>query len=460
MTRKLWWSASILVCPSMAQAFCGTYLGPAGEAPSNGESVLVLSMVNGHTVLTMANDFEGDVEEFGLLVPVPAGFEASSVVVPDAGALEVLDAYSGPRLVGYTCEQVWDGEVHRNESQYSAGGCGGTAPTRTETTTTTTGVTTTSLSDAELRDVIVTSRATVGSYELAVVAADDMEGLQGWLDANDLAMSAEVEPVIQDYMDRGTWFLAARVSAGTDAAWLEPLQMVYDSELRAIPLKLGTTSSEGVQDLVLYTLATSRVRITNYRESVIEDECMPTGPSFYEDAVDEALLSDEPTDRATWAVEYGWGAGKCDPCTDNGPLDPDTLATLGWREAFSPYVTRIRMRYGPDQIDEDVLLQLTGDARTSQLRYVDHDAKLEDLFPLCGEGWAPDPGTCGDAPGAAAMPSTPASSGNSSSSSSFLCSSIPTTVSAGTVGLLLAAIRRRRGQSSPRIRSRTASNSA
>ena len=31
MTRKLWWSASILVCPSMAQAFCGTYLGPAGD---------------------------------------------------------------------------------------------------------------------------------------------------------------------------------------------------------------------------------------------------------------------------------------------------------------------------------------------------------------------------------------------------------------------------------------------
>ncbi|MCB9687811.1 MAG: DUF2330 domain-containing protein [Alphaproteobacteria bacterium] len=451
MTRKLWWSASILVCPSMAQAFCGTYLGPAGDAPSNGESVLVLSMVNGHTVLTMANDFEGDVEEFGLLVPVPAGFDAASVVVPDAGALETLDVYSGPRVVGYTCEQVWDGQVHRNESQYSAGGCSGTGTTRVETTTTTTGVTTTSLSDAELRDVIVKSRATVGAYELAVVAADDTEGLQEWLDVNGLAMSAEVEPVIQQFMDRGTWFLAATVSAGTDAAWLEPLQLIYDSELRAIPLKLGTTSSEGVQDLVLYTLATSRVRITNYEESVIEDECMPKGSSFYDDAVDDALLSDEPTDRATWAVEYGWGAGKCDPCTDNGPLDPDTLATLGWHEAFAPYVTRIRMRYTPDQIDEDVLLQLTGDGRTSQLRYVDYDAKLEDLFPVCGEGWVPEPGTCGEAPEAAAMPSPPASSGGSSSSGSFLCSSIPTTVSAGTVGLMSALIRRRKRRMTPRV---------
>lgn len=458
MTRKQWWSASILVWPSLAQAFCGTYLGPAGDAPDNGESVLVLSMVNGRTVLTMASDFEGDVQDFGLLVPVPAGFDAASVVVPDAAALDVLDVYSGPRVVGYTCEQVWDGQVVRNESQYSAGGCAGTATTRPGTTaTTTTGTTTTSLSDAELRDVIVKSRATVGSYELAVVAADDTEGLQGWLDANGLAMPAEVEPVIQDFMDRGTWFLAARVSAGTDAAWLEPLQMVYDSELRAIPLRLGTTSSEGVQDLVLYTLATSRVRVTNYEESVIEDECMPDGSSFYEQAVDEALLSEDPAARATWAVEYAWGGGKCDPCTDQGPLDPDTLATLGWREPFAPFVTRIRMRYGPDQIDEDVLLQLTGDGRTSQLRYVDRDPRLEDLFPICGEGWVPDPGTCGDSPDVAAPPAQPSSGG---SSGSFLCSSVPTTVSAGTVGLMLAAIRRRRGQRSLRIRSRTASNSA
>ena len=53
------------------------------------------------TVLTMANDFQGDPTEFAIVVPVPT--------VPDEGAdprrrpalVERLDAYSAPRLVEY-----------------------------------------------------------------------------------------------------------------------------------------------------------------------------------------------------------------------------------------------------------------------------------------------------------------------------------------------------------------------
>ncbi len=433
--------AAALGWPSLARAFCGTYVGPAGEAPSNGESVLVLSMEQGRTVLTLANDFQGRTDDFGLLVPVPAGFDASAVSVADADALQALDAYSAPRLVSYTCEQVWDGEVVRHEGTYQSG-CSGSGTSGGSTRPpAATHVDTGGLSEPSLEGVLVQSHASVGAYEVSVVSAEATDGLSAWLETNGMALPAESEPLVQELLDHGVWFVAATVSTDAVTAWLEPLQLVYDSEIRSLPLALGTSSSAGVQDLVLYTLAPSRVRITNYPEADIEDECLLSSPGAYEALVDHAL-DPAPADgqgRAQWATEYGWNAGKCDPCAATGSLDPEAIEALGWSSAAVPYVTRLRMRYGPDQIDEDVLLQLTGDVGTSQLRYVEHAAELEDLFPVCGIGWAADPGTCGEDPEVVAEAAVEEDTGGG-----CLCASVPTTASAGTLALLLAGIRRRR----------------
>ena len=53
------------------------------------------------TVLTMANDFQGDPKEFALVVPVPTFIEREQIEVVDKALLDHLDAYSAPRLVEY-----------------------------------------------------------------------------------------------------------------------------------------------------------------------------------------------------------------------------------------------------------------------------------------------------------------------------------------------------------------------
>src|SRR5689334_4022030 len=89
-----------------AHGFCGTYVGPAGEELTNDSSVVVLAQNSDGTVLTMANDFQGTTSDFGLLVPVPAGFSASSVSVVDGNVFDALDVLTGPRVVSYTCADL------------------------------------------------------------------------------------------------------------------------------------------------------------------------------------------------------------------------------------------------------------------------------------------------------------------------------------------------------------------
>jgi len=82
-------------------AFCGFYVAKADTKLFNQASQVVLVRHDDKTVLTMANDFRGDLKEFAIVVPVPTVLEKGQIRVSDRALIEHLDAYSAPRLVEY-----------------------------------------------------------------------------------------------------------------------------------------------------------------------------------------------------------------------------------------------------------------------------------------------------------------------------------------------------------------------
>jgi hypothetical protein len=84
-----------------AQAFCGFYVAKADTSLFNRASQVVLVRDGKRTVLTMANDFEGDVKDFAVVVPVPTFIERDQINVGDKAVIDHLDAYTSPRLVEY-----------------------------------------------------------------------------------------------------------------------------------------------------------------------------------------------------------------------------------------------------------------------------------------------------------------------------------------------------------------------
>ena len=84
-----------------ALAFCGFYVARADTSLFNRASQVVLVRDDDRTVITMANDFEGDVKDFAVVVPVPTFIERGQINVADRAHVEHLDAYTAPRLVEY-----------------------------------------------------------------------------------------------------------------------------------------------------------------------------------------------------------------------------------------------------------------------------------------------------------------------------------------------------------------------
>src|SRR5215475_13649583 len=94
--------SNLVVAP--ANAFCGFYVAQADAKLFNTSSKVVLSRDGDETAITMASDFEGDVKEFAVVVPVPTFIERKQIGVVDPKTIDHLDHYTAPRLVEYNDE--------------------------------------------------------------------------------------------------------------------------------------------------------------------------------------------------------------------------------------------------------------------------------------------------------------------------------------------------------------------
>src|SRR5258708_30161073 len=100
-TKLLLCPGSMLLARPEARAFCGFYVAKADTKIFNKASQVVLVREDDKTVLTMANDFQGDPKEFAVVIPVPTFIERGQIHVADKALIDHLDAYTSPRLVEY-----------------------------------------------------------------------------------------------------------------------------------------------------------------------------------------------------------------------------------------------------------------------------------------------------------------------------------------------------------------------
>ena len=307
--------------------------------------------------------------------------------------VETVDSYSAPRLVAYTCE---DFHEHYSPMSCSVNQSYDLAAAQADT-----GM----VASTDDSTVDVEAEFEVGEYEIVVLSAEESSGLITWLNNNGYAIDPATEDLLQEYIDSGSYFFAARVDLAENLGQttLSPLQVAYDSEVLALPIRLGTVNSPGEQDLVLYTLTDSeagQVGISNYPQVELdEDECMLPGDigdfeTWYGERVAEVLSGG---DEAGWLLEYGWNPYHCDPCPDGEALPDALVVELGHSAgSWGAYFSRIRMRYTPEQADQDLLLYTSGISDRTQVRYIEHNQSLESLLPTCGVETLADPGDCED----------------------------------------------------------------
>ncbi|MGJ5065667.1 DUF2330 domain-containing protein [Bradyrhizobium oligotrophicum] len=361
-----------------ANAFCGFYVAQADAKLFNQSSKVVLARDGEQTAITMASDFEGDVKEFAVVVPVPTFIERKQIGVVEPKTIDHLDKYTAPRLVEYhdadPCAPVVVAARAMSAAPMMAG----------------------AVYEMARRNYGVTVEASydVAEYDVLILSAQESDGLTRWLTDNDYRIPAGAESVLGSYIRQGMRFFVAKVNVermkGLGNGQLRPLQVRYRSAKFMVPLRLGTVNARGPQDLIIYALTRSgRIEAANYRTVKIpsdidvplyvKDEFGPFYKALFERAVARENM------QAVF-VEYAWDMGWCDPCAAD-PMSNRELVELGarWigsdddasfrttrRGGSDAYATRLHVRYDAKTFPEDIVFIETKDRSNFQGRYVQH----------------------------------------------------------------------------------------
>src|SRR5437762_6206934 len=159
-------AASTLVLSPRLAGFCGFYVARADATLFNRASQVVLVRDEDRTVLTMANDFEGDLKEFAVVIPVPTFIEKGQIHVGEKSLIDHLDAYSAPRLVEYFDEDPCRPRPMFEAMTSSAGARVGGAIAG---------------QSANSLGVRIEAQYTVGEYDIVILSAEQSSGLEQWL---------------------------------------------------------------------------------------------------------------------------------------------------------------------------------------------------------------------------------------------------------------------------------------
>jgi hypothetical protein len=354
-------------------AFCGFYVGKADAKLFNRASQVVLVRDGDRTVMTMASDFEGDLKEFAIVIPVPTFLKREQIHVGDKALVDHLDAYSAPRLVEY-----FDQDPCLARREFAMPMAAQAAPAALAKD---------AMNRAKSLGVTIEAQYTVGEYDILILSAQESAGLETWLRQNGYRIPAGASTVIGSYLKQNMRFFVAKVNLTEQAklgySYLRPLQVAYESPKFMLPIRLGMVNARGPQDLFVFALSrTGRIETTNYRTVKLpSDMDLPVYlqqpgefSSFYKAMFTRQV---EKQDRSAVFTEYAWDMRWCDPCAAD-PLSNDDLRRLGvfWVDGdprgggANVFLTRLHVRYDNAHFPEDLVFQETGDRGNFQGRYV------------------------------------------------------------------------------------------
>ena len=391
MNIRILLPATALLLTQHAFAFCGFYVAKADATLFNDRSEVILVRDGDRTVITMSNDFKGDVRDFAIVIPVPVVLERDDIKVVDRRIFSALDSYSAPRLVEYfdanPCQPVFMYDLQ--SVQESSAEMDDAPRKRSE-------------EKAKAYGVTIEAQYTVGEYDILLLSATQSTGLKDWLIDNGYKIPATAHDVLDPYIKSNLKFFVVKVNLQEQQAsgfdHLRPIQIRFESPKFMLPIRLGMANSNGEQDMIVYAFTrTGRVECVNYRTVKA-----PTGrnlPLFVKEKF--GLFYKHTFKRAwrregrnavmleyAWNVTPSWGGMKCDPCVGPPPMQQEFVdAGVNWGQGPNGgqvFFTRLHVRYSRDKFPADLVFQVTPDQEQFQARYVLTHPAQGDLS--CEEG--------------------------------------------------------------------------
>ncbi len=320
---------ALSVAPA-ARAFPG-FMASKGKPPVVHSTHIVVMKKGPSTVVTLMPDYQGSLEPFVIVLPVPADVTADHVVTLKREYVDHADQISAPRFHEFweqdPCdpgppEQEWQRDLRVTGSGF----LGAPAPGGGEH----------KVAKELLIDTQV--RTKEGEYTMSVLPAGTSP--LGWLKEHGYRAPPGTDAAIAPYVSAGNAFVAAEVDVkrielvGGDRAQLSPIRFFTQEPYDTLPVKLGIVNAPAndLQEIVVYTLdPDKRYEVQNYKTITpptnieVDFDVKERMGEFYNSLYDRILAKNPDT----VLLEYAWSFEGCgQPCA-TVPFELSELLSLG-----------------------------------------------------------------------------------------------------------------------------------
>jgi hypothetical protein len=240
----------------------------------NKASEVVIARHDNKTVITMANDFKGEVKEFAMVVPVPTVlyFDENPCVRYELMERRSLDM----------AKRMVPASASARERDTALG-------------------------------VTVEAQYTVGEYDILILSAKESDGLETWLAENGHKIPPGAPAVLHSYLKQDMKFFVAKVNLTEQSklgfTHLRPIQIAFESPKFMLPIRLGTVNYRTVR-------LPEAQEVPLYVEDKFVDFCRDLFTRQVKREHEQGVF-----------LEYAWDMTWCDPCAAN-PLSAEELGRL------------------------------------------------------------------------------------------------------------------------------------
>jgi hypothetical protein len=209
----------------------------------------------------------------------------------------------------------------------------------------------------------------VGPYETVTIGSEDPSALVTWLRARDYGIDDSILPIIEHYVGLGMNFVVLRMSPRSNVTRMQPVRVTVPGLMPTFPLRMVAAGIENHVALELFVFAESRIETGNFGNAEVDRAAITfdwaTSTFDYEARFDEARFAGEG-EGTNWVAEF---AGSAPPSIATfESIDDATgerhLAAGDWavveRALDAPYLTRLRTDLQISELDEDLMLRMSG----------------------------------------------------------------------------------------------------
>lgn len=236
-------AAMVAVLASTPSAFaCGGFFCTTTPVDQNAERIIFTQNGDGTVSAYVQIEYTGSAPDFSWILPLPEAIDAESVQVPE-------DAMAAFRELEVATDLVIMAPPRPS--------CVPPPPV---------------MAMAAPEAVTVFASGEVGPYGFDVVGSEDPDALVTWLRGNSYRVTAEMEPLIDLYVDEEFVFLAMKLRPDKGAQDVEPVKVTYPSERPMIPLRLTAVAANPNMAVMVWIFGEHQAVPMNYAKMTIEND--------------------------------------------------------------------------------------------------------------------------------------------------------------------------------------------